>query len=535
LDQSRPLASPFLRSADFVEAAPQIDQSLTRRLMRIAPASILVQVFSFGSSIALATQLGATGATDAYYLALSVPAVAYAVLLAALRLGGIPTLTRIQRASPSVDFPTACNELVTATAVAASVFTIVVTAVMAVVLPAAAGASPYVASLTRQFIIELAPYAVTGALLGALGAILAVQGRFVMATLVLAAEPILKTVLVVVLHRQLGAQTLVIGSIAGNAIAVVLLWRAVRHEGIALRIVPRFASPVAREVVKLSAPLVISQSVLQLNPLVDRTAAANLGNGTVTVFELGVRLFTVPVSLLAATLVAPLAATWSQRLLDEGWDAVTRSFARILAAIAIAVPPLVVVGFVLRNDLVAIAYSSHAYTQDAVDKTGGVMGVLLLGLVAQIAIVPLSTLFVIRKDTVFPMKVGIANVILNAGLDLLLRKPFGVAGIAASTAITLTVLAAVYVRAAHERWGSLHLRRVLRPALVSVGSCALIAPVAVVISEAVGAGDRTRVENLVMVIIVTGAAAAIHGISGVVGGVWGGKGRVWVRGVRWVG
>jgi putative peptidoglycan lipid II flippase len=515
-------------------AQSQIDQSLTRRLIQIAPASVFVQILSFASSIALATQLGATGATDAYYLALSVPAVSYAVLLAALRLGGIPTLTRLRRTCTSGDFTAACNELVTATAVAATMLTVVVTGVMAIALPAVAGASPSVTTLTRAFILELAPYAVTGALLGALGAILAVQGRFVVATLVLAVEPVLKSVLVILLHRQLGAQTLVLGSIVGNAIAVAVLWVAVRHGGVPLRIVPRFASPVAVEVVKLSAPLVVSQSVLQLNPLVDRITAADLGRGSVTVFELGVRLFTVPVSLLAATLVAPLAATWSQRLLDEGWEAVTRSFARILAAIAIAVPPLVVVGFVLRNELVAIAYRSHAYTAQAVDKTGAVMGVLLLGLVAQIVIVPLSTLFVIRRDTIFPMKVGLANVILNAGLDLVLRGPFGVAGIGASTAITLTVLAAVYARAAHRRWGSLHLRRILRPAAVSLCSCALIAPLAVLISGAAGAGERTRLDDLVLVIIVAVGAGAIHGISAVVGGVWGGKGALWTRGVRWV-
>lgn len=454
-----------------VSARPQ---SLRRTVARVAPASLLVQIFSFGSSIVLAIQLGPTTRTDAYYLALSIPAVVYGVLLAGVGSGGIPTLTTLVQSASRREVSSACSELLSATLIVATALAVLVSGIMMVVLPAAAGGSQELHSLTREFIAELAPYAVTGALLGALGAVLAVRGRFVAPTMVLCLEPVAKSLLLIAFRRQLGVQALVIGNLGGNAGGVILLWWLLRRQGITIRPARCWPSPVVRAIFLLSAPLVLSQSLLQLNPLIDRTTAAAVGPGSVTVFELGVRLFSAPMALLASSLIAPLTATWSARLGAEGWGAVRRSFGRALRAVVLIVPPLVVTGVLVRHDLVEFAYSSHRYTQHAVDATANVLGALLLGMPAAILIVPLSTLFVIHRDTVFPLKVGIANCVLNAVLDLALRGPLGVSGIAASTAITLTVLCPLFAWEAGRRWGSLGLVNALRPLVVSLTSCAAI-------------------------------------------------------------
>ena len=51
-------------------------RSLSGVVAKVAPATLMVQAFSFVSSVALASVLGATYRTDAYYLALSVPMLA---------------------------------------------------------------------------------------------------------------------------------------------------------------------------------------------------------------------------------------------------------------------------------------------------------------------------------------------------------------------------------------------------------------------------------------------------------------------------
>jgi putative peptidoglycan lipid II flippase len=486
----------------------QSQRSLIRTIAGLAPASLMVQLLSFGSSIVLATLLGASTVTDAYYLALSVPGLVYGALLAAVQLGGIPVLTQAY-ARRREEFVTGSNELVSATLASATVLTIALTGIMILLLPAVAGGSGELQAQTRKFAVELAPYAVTGAMIGALGSVLGVRGRFIPTTLVLGIEPLLKSILVLLFHRQLGAQALVIGNVVGNLAAVVILWRIVLGDGIPLRLGPFRSSPVVRALFKLSAPLVVSQSVLQFNPVIDRAAAAALGAGSVTVLELGFRLFNAPTTILGGVIIAPLAAKWSALLAEEGWDAVVRSFSRVVVGVVIALPPLVVVGFLLRHEVVDVVYTSHAFTPSAASKTGDVVGMFLLGLIPQVVIIPLATLFVIRGETIFPMKVGIANFVINAVLDVIMRQPFGVAGIALSTTLTLTVLCAAYIRQAHRRWGSLGLGTAIGPLKASVASCLCIyAAGTFILSLASPQGNR--VETLGIAVAMAVIALVIH-------------------------
>jgi putative peptidoglycan lipid II flippase len=492
---------------------------MTQTFARLAPASVAVQVCSFGSSIVFAHHLGATTRTDAYYLALSIPVVVYAVLLAGIKLGGIPTLTEIAQGESPASLNRACSELLTAAIVASALLSLAVTTLMLLVLPRAAGGGPQLATYTRQFLLELAPYSVTGAMLGALGAILAVRDRFAAATAVLAIEPVLKSSLLLLFGRQLGVQALVVGNLAGNVLAVSVLWRCVRRQGVALRMTGFPRSPAVRSIVVLSAPLVLSQAALQLNPLIDRSTAGAVGPGAITQLEMGMRLFSAPTALLTGMMIAPLVASWSARMSTDGWSAVTRGFSRATATILCLLPPMIVLGYVLRHELVALIYSSRRYTPTDVRHTADVFGMLLLGLIPQILIVLAASLFVVKKDTVFPLKVGLANCALNAVLDVALRGPLGVAGIALSTTVTITLLFCVFIGAARSRWGRLRLWPELRLVFVlSIGAAVAAGVITTTLGTVIA--PTTRLADLAT---LCGAAAAVIVTQIVImtaGGAW---------------
>ena len=156
-------------------------------------------------------------------------------------------------------------------------------------------------------------------------------------------------------------------------------------------------------------------------------------------------------------------------------------------------------------------YGSHAYTAVDVSRTADVLGMLFFSLTPEILIVPLATIFVIRGDSIFPMKVALVNAVLNAGLDLALRVPFGVSGIAASTALTYCVLCAVYFREAHKRWGSLGLRTTLRPAALSGASCVAIVACCVPLFGLSHLG-HSRAEQIGAAALVLAIALIIHGL-----------------------
>jgi putative peptidoglycan lipid II flippase len=222
------------------------------------------------------------------------------------------------------------------------------------------------------------------------------------------------------------------------------------------------------------------------------------------------RLFLVPTALILSILVNPLTATWAARLQQVGWSALQESLSRILSVLSMALAPLVVLGFLLRHELVSIVYQGGAYSPKALHETGQVFGILLLATPAMLCSITLSTVFVVQRQTVFNMKIGVANVVLNVLLNWLLRPVLGVPGIALSTTITLSILGVAYIVGVRRRWGG------LAAGVVKSSASRLAASAAATTLVGLGAlqllpAASTRPGLLVTVIVVSAAGLAAHG------------------------
>ena len=483
-------------------------RSLRRVMAGILPATLAVQLCSFASAIAVATVLGASTATDAYYLALSIPLLVYGILLSGLRSGAIPELTDQLRGGEA-PFTRAAGQLLSAVLILSLVLTCVGTGLALLVLPQLAGdASAALVSSARSMVVSLAPIGVIGALAGALGALLTVRGRPVSPVAVLAFDPLLRTLFVIFLGPALGTSALIAGNLAGGALAVLsLAYLLIRRERISLHLMAPARSSFLLGVLGVSLPLMVGQGFAQLSPLASRTVASTLGPGSITVFELGLRVFSLPVALLGSVMIAPLTAAWAARYQDRGWAAVSRSFGRALAGLLVVLPPIVVLGIALRGELMGLLFDGGAYSAEAVNQTASVFGMLLLGLPAQLAVILLATLFLVRKDAVVPMLIAVANVALTVGLALALRPSLGLAGIALATSLTFTILCAVYFAIASRRLGALKVGWLGGALLRSVVSTALIAAVAWLVLSALPAPEGKL--GYILTIGATGGAGIV--------------------------
>jgi putative peptidoglycan lipid II flippase len=486
--------------------------SLRRVIAGVIPVTIVAQLASFGASLALAHVLGATVATDAYFLGLSVPLTIYGILLAGVRLGAIPSLTERKVAEPA-EFNRVSSEIVTSTAVAAGLLSALITLVTVVSLPAAIShGGDELVSMTRTTVVELAPLGVLGALVGVIGAVLAAWGSFVPAAAVMALDPVARTILVLALGSRWGADALVVGNLAGSGLAVVVLWVVAERRGVRIRFVRGARTAIVRDVLKLSGPLLIAQSVLQVNPVIDRSMAAGINSGSVTELELGLRLFAFPATLVAAGLIGPLTATWAERKARGGLPVLRESLFKAMRALIVVLPPIVVAGMLVKVQSIELLYEGGEFSAAALGRTADVFGLFLLGLPATALTVVLSTLFVVEHDSVFPMKIALANVVLNVGLNLLLRGPLGAAGIALSTTLTLTALSVAYIVVPQRRWRMFELaalRGTLARAALATAAATGLGLLALELADPA----TTRLGNLAAVAIVAVIAAAVQAVA----------------------
>jgi putative peptidoglycan lipid II flippase len=492
---------------------PTAETRLPRVFAGLLPINIAVQAMSFAAWVAFAHVLGASTATDAYVLGLSVPTLVYGIMLAAIRVGAIPGLTE-RAARGDGDGAQAANELVAAALVASAALTLVVTAVAVAAAPLVLRPDATLLSNTRWTIIELSPLAVLGAITGVLGAILAVRRSFAPAVAVMVLDPLFRICFTLAWGRSLGIQALIVANLLGSAAAVGVLWAMVRRSGIPLKLVRPARTAFVRSVVGVSAPLVIASSVLQINPIVDRTMAGSLGAGSITGFELGTRL--VPAGLFIALVAAPLVATWSARKVEGGWPAIQASMQKALSSAASIVLPLAVIGIILRHQAVTLAFHGGAYSSHAAAQTSAVFAMCLLGLPSAVLSVIFSTLFIVQRETLVPMKLGFVNVVLNIGLNFAFRPLFGVAGIALSTTLTYAILNVLQASAARRRWGSLLPSSVAASLLGVIGSVVVAGIAAEVLVHQMPSGG-SRAQALFVAIVVSGVGLLVYAAALFVG------------------
>jgi putative peptidoglycan lipid II flippase len=477
-----------------------------RTAVRVSAFTLAAQAIGFASSIAIARVLGATRATDAYYLALGVPMLVYSVFLTTARQSGIPTLTDEATAGRS-SFVEASSQLISATLIVSIIISALAAAAAVLLLPVTS--SPAVASPAQAKVIELAPLGVLGAMLGAMASVLAVRNRFVAAALVLGIDPLLRIVLLVLAGDTLGTDALVIANLVGNTLAVLVMWALIRREGISLRWRSPLHSPFVRRVLAFGAPLTLSAAILQVNPVIDRAMASPLGSGTITSLELGLRLVAIPMLLIGATLIGPLMATWSARRAAFGWPALRDSVNRATNVFATIVPPVLVIGIVFRQQIVEVMYRGGAYSAHATHETATVFAMLLVGLPAQVLTIVFSTLFVIEKRPQFCLKVGMANVVINVALNFALRPLWGVGGIALSTSLTYSILLVAYVTRARRVWDGIRLPFASLPQPRS--SAALVLTVAVAYGlVSWGPSVDGRVGLIVEVVVVAAGVLLVY-------------------------
>jgi peptidoglycan biosynthesis protein MviN/MurJ (putative lipid II flippase) len=115
--------------------------------------------------------------------------------------------------------------------------------------------------------------------------------------------------------------------VAGEALRAVILWATVRVR--AKTLVPRPSEHEPMKVWRAAGPAALGTVVIALNPIVDRSVAARFGPGSVTVLDLGEKIFYVPFTVVQASVVLVAGARWARSLLGDR-DVLQSDFVRSL-------------------------------------------------------------------------------------------------------------------------------------------------------------------------------------------------------------
>ncbi len=290
---------------------------------------------------------------------------------------------------------------------------------------------------------------------------------------------------ILALGPRLGIRGLAVSWVLGTAAQLLVQWFPARRLGLRPAR-PDLAHPAVREMGRLAVPAMLGLAVVEVNAYVDRFFASLLPASPavhpVAALDYAYEVVQAPAGIFAisvATAVFPLLARHAA-IGDR--DDLRGTFSLALRSLMVVILPVAAVAVALREPLVRVIFQRGEFGPQATQAVAGVLAGYAVGLPAIAGYYVVTRALYALQDVATPVRVGVAMVILNALLDLVLMRWLGTVGIALATSVVATANVGLLLAALRRRLGRLDGGRILattsRAALAAAGAGGVMAEMA---------------------------------------------------------
>jgi putative peptidoglycan lipid II flippase len=270
-----------------------------------------------------------------------------------------------------------------------------------------------------------------------------------------------------------GVYALAVGFVAGSAARLLCQLVPIRALGLRLRASFDIKDPGFRTIARLIPPLLIGSALGNANTMVDRAVGSMVGEGTISALSYAWRVISLGETLLVASLLTALYPAFGAAAGMRDLEEMRRLVGRGLSTVATVLMPVWGFLIVCSVPLVALLFEHGSFTPADTERTATAMlwyAPALLALGWREMVVRASYAL---GDSRRPVLVFVFAMSINVVGDFTLGLTFGIAGLAASTSLSVVFAAVANTLLLGRRHGAVNLRSLP----VMVGRTALAAAV----------------------------------------------------------
>ncbi len=399
---------------------------LLKSTATVGTATIISRVLGFVRDMVFARFFGASGQTDAFFLAFKIPNFMRRLFAeGSFSLAFVPVFAEVRASGDK----RAMRDLVDHVAGTLAGILLVLTAIGVIAAPAVLaifapgwliegrpefGLSAGMLRITFPYILFISLTALAGGILNTFERFLVPALTPVLLNLSLIAAAVWFSGSFEVPVRALAVGVLVAG-IAQLAIQIPALMR------IGLLPRPRWGwkHSGVRRILRLMIPTLIGSSVAQVNLLFDSVIATFLVSGSVTWLYYSDRLLEFPLGVFGVALSTVILPNLSQKFASKSPDSFSATLDWALRLALIITLPAAIGLAVLAKPILVTLFQYDAFTLKDVDMSALSLAAYSLGLPAFIAVKVLAPGFYARQDTRTPVRIAITAMVSNMALNLI--------------------------------------------------------------------------------------------------------------------
>jgi len=414
--------------------------STNRRIFRAAAsvtiAGILVKVVSTFKEIAVAGAYGRSDAMDAFLAAMLIPALLINLISESMNQALVPTLIRVREREGHER----AQQLLSSSMLWMCMLLALATAIMALT---ARGFFPLIAShfspakldLSVRIFYALLPLVLITGIATNCTAVLNAFERFAWPALIVVVNPVATILGAVFLSGRLGIWAVVYATLAGALVhAVAVAWMMQSH-GYQFHLRWHGMTEATREVAYQYGPVLLSALVASGGLLVDQSMAAMLPSGSVSALVYANRFVSVILTLLAGAVSTAVTPHFSRMIALHEWAACRHTLYTWFRLTALVSAPIAIALIVGSHLLIRITFQHGAFGPHDTAVVTPVLAMYAIQIPFFVASRVFYRFLVAMRRTDLIFYCGAINLVLDIGLNLILMRWFGVAGIALATSL----------------------------------------------------------------------------------------------------
>ena len=424
--------------------------------------TILSKVLGFGREIVLSYVYGASAITDAYLISQTIPSVIFSFISAGIATSFIPLYSRISKEEGQLAANKYTNNLSNALLLLASIIVMIVLLfTQPIVKLFASGFSGETLDLAINF-TRISVFGVYfTALLSIFAGYLRVHDNYIIPALVGFPMNII-IIASLFISTKTNIYVLAIGSVLATASQLLLLLPFVRKKGFSYQSVLNLKDEHLKTMVIIALPVIIGQSVNEINILVDRTLASSIAVGGISALNYAGRLRGFVQSLFVASITTVMYPMISKMAAENNIKGLKTYIGEAISMVNLLVVPATIGAMIFSSEIVGLLFGRGAFTPEAVAMTGNALLYYSIGMVAFGLRDILSRAFYALQDTKTPMINSTIAVVINIVLNIILSRYLGIGGLALATSISAMVSALLMFITLRKKIGAFGLKKITK-------------------------------------------------------------------------
>jgi len=290
-------------------------------------------------------------------------------------------------------------------------------------------------NLVYQLLIEFSPLIILLVWTSILAGTLNAYRKFAFPAISPAFRAVINLGIIYVFKDLMGIHAIAMGYLLGEIARLAILYVVIMRLNLfRLDLSFRF-DPKLREFFRSAIYQIIGMVAIGLNPVVDRTMASWIEEGSVSILHYADRLYMIPVTFMVTGLMVTLLTHWSDRYYETGLGGLREDVKKTAKWVGFISFAIAILLFFFRQPITKLAFGRGAFPLQKLPEVGWVWACYLFGFVPYMMGRVCVRAHLAVKNTKIIMRYGIYAFFLNIFLNYIMIIHFKVAGIALSTSL----------------------------------------------------------------------------------------------------